>query len=296
LLLQSCSALAEAHRGGLIHRDFKPSNILVTERKFAKLADFGLAKRIAPDQGQSASSALAGTPYYMAPELFKGEPADTRSDVYAVGVSLYYLVTGQFPFVERNLTRLMQMHKEQAPPDPRQANPHLPGNIAALIDQCLAKDPGDRPQDGLQLHQQLREVYLGLRDIRSLVAEASADLQLNAEQEGNRMVLNVPLPGGRRQRVFVEDGRVGPWEERLVKIYSLCCPVRESYFRRALELNANIAHGSLAIETIDGQAFFVMLNRYPRATCDAEEIRRSIVDISKWADQVEMALTGEDRH
>jgi serine/threonine-protein kinase len=296
LLLQSCAALAAAHRSGLIHRDFKPSNILVADGQHAKLADFGLAKRIVADTLDEAAGDLAGTPPYMAPELFAHRRADPRSDVYAVGVSFYYLLTGTLPFGERNLPRLIRQHAELAPPDPRQCCPELPDEVVDLIERCLAKRPEDRPEDGDQLYLALREVYLGLRDIRSLVAEAMATLNLDVHADGDRQTVDVPLPGGRRQRVFIEDRTAGPWAEHLVKIYSLCCPVREDYFRRALELNADIAFGSLAIEEIDGQPFFVMVNRYPRSTCDAEEIRQSVLDISKWADKVEYALTGQDRH
>jgi eukaryotic-like serine/threonine-protein kinase len=146
------------------------------------------------------------------------------------------------------------------------------------------------------LHAELREIYLGLRDIRSLVIEAMAALDLTVESEGDRHVVTVPLSGGRTQRIYIEDQTEGPWAEHLVKIYSLCCPAQDSYFRKALELNADIAFGALAIDNIDGQPFFVMVNHYPRRTCDAEEIRRSVVNISKWADQVEFALTGEDHH
>lgn len=295
-LLQSCSALAEAHRCGLIHRDFKPSNILVGPGDFAKLADFGLAKRVAADRDAEGVGKLAGTPYYMAPELFAGQPADARSDVYAVGVSYYYLLTGNFPFLDRNLTRLIRLHAEQPVPDPRSQCADLPGEIAELIAQCLAKDPRQRPEDGLHLQQRLREVFLRLRDIRSLVDDAVGGLQLAAQMDGERLMVQVPLPEGRQQRVYIEDRVSGPWSEQLVKIYSLCGPVREDYLRHALELNADISHGSLAIEKVEGSDFFVMINLYPRATCDAEEIRQSILDISHWADQVERALTGEDRH
>jgi eukaryotic-like serine/threonine-protein kinase len=296
LLMQSCAGLGAAHRNGIIHRDFKPSNILVTDLVRAKLSDFGLAKRIVADRSEQALEALAGTPSYMAPELFAGRRADPRSDVYAVGVSLYYLLTGSLPFGERNLRKLIGQHTHASPPDPRQQSPELPEKAMRLIGRCLSKRPEERPENGDQLYQELRELYLGLRDIRSLVVEAVATLDLTVQSEGDRQVVTVPLPGGRQQRVYIEDRAAGPWPEHLVKIYSLCCPVQETYFRRALELNANIAFGALAIEQVDGQAYFVMINHYPRTTCDAEEIRQSVLEISKWADQVEFALTGEDRH
>jgi eukaryotic-like serine/threonine-protein kinase len=295
-MLQSCSALAAAHRSGLIHRDFKPSNILVTQDQQAKLSDFGLAKRIVADGSDEMPETLAGTPAYMAPELFAGHRADPRSDVYAVGVSLYYLFTGSLPFSERILGKLIEQHARATPPDLRQQCPELPEEVVGLIQRCLSKRPEERPEDGDRLYAELREVYLGLRDIRSLVAEAAASLNLTVRSEGDRQVVTVPLPGGRQQRVFIEDRTEGPWSQHLVKIYSLCCPVEESYFRRALELNASIAFGALAIEEVDGQPCFVMVNHYPRSTCDTEEIRQSVLDISKWADQVEFALTGKDRY
>ncbi len=296
LLLQSCSALAAAHRNGLIHRDFKPSNILVTDDHQAKLSDFGLAKRIVADGAEQVPEMLAGTPPYMAPELFAGRQADTRSDVYAVGVSWYYLLTGNLPFGERNLQKLIDQHTHVAPPDPREHCPELPVEVVQLVERCLAKRPEQRPEDAGHLHAHLREVYLGLRDIRSLVIEAMAALDLTVESEGDRHAVTVPLPEGRYQRIYIEDQTEGPWDEHLVKIYSLCCPAQDSYLRKALELNADIAFGALAIDQIDGRPFFVMVNHYPRRTCDAEEIRRSVVNISKWADQVEFALTGEDHH
>ncbi len=296
LLLQSCSALAAAHRNGLIHRAFKPSNILITEDYQAKLSDFGLAKRIVAGGAQQVPETLAGTPPYMAPELFAGRRADARSDVYAVGVSWYYLLTGELPFAERNLRKLIDLHTHAAPPDPREQCAGLPDEVVQLIERCLAKRPEQRPKDADHLHAELREVYLGLRDIRSLVVEAMAAVDLKVESQGDRHVVNVPLEGGRQQRIYIEDQTEGPWDEHLVRIYSLCCPVQDSYFRKALELNADIAHGALAIDEVDGQPYFVMVNHYSRRTCGAEEIRRSVVNMSKWADQVEFALTGEDRH
>ena len=121
LLSQACSALAEAHRCGVVHRDFKPSNILVHRNGQAKLADFGLAKRVSG--GGSLDDSLAGTPYFMAPELFRTRPASKASDVYAVGVSYYYLLTGEFPYVERNVGKLAEKHANAPVPDPASGAP-----------------------------------------------------------------------------------------------------------------------------------------------------------------------------
>ena len=290
----ACAALGEAHRRGLIHRDFKPSNILVGPRDFAKLADFGLAKRIASGRPRRAPDTLTGTPYFMAPELFEGEPASRQSDVYAVGVSYYYLLTGRFPFLDRSLVGLAEKHASEPVPDPRRACPELPDAVADLLNRCLAKRAADRPPDGQALCEALSAIARRLRDLRSLVAEALHELDVAWRAEGNRIAVTVRLPHGRSQRVDVEEVVAGPWQEELVKIASPCCPVDDSYLRRALELNATIAHGCLAIEEFEGQPFFVMTRAYPRATCDPEEIRSSVEDIAQWADRVEQLLTGRD--
>ena len=159
-LLQSCSALAQAHRQGMVHRDFKPSNILVRQDGIAKLADFGLAKRVVSPSSPT-DRGLTGTPYYMAPELFHGWPGSKASDVYAVGVSYYYLLTGNFPFKHRNIARLATLHARQLVPDPRAVSADVPDSTSELIQRAMAKDPGDRFADATELHAALQRVYDG---------------------------------------------------------------------------------------------------------------------------------------
>jgi hypothetical protein len=211
-------------------------------------------------------------------------------------VSYFYLLTGQFPFVDRKIMRLAAKHAAAPVPDPRVHCPELPEGVVDLLNRCMAKNPADRPPDGVALHEELQVVSRRLRDLNSLVAEAMAQMEASWESDGKRVVITVPLPNERTQRVYVEETVSLPWSEQLLKIYSLCCPVDETYYRRALELNADICHGSLAIVELEGQPFFVMGNIYPRATCDPEEIRHSVRDIANWADKVEYALTGQDQH
>ena len=291
ILAQACSALAEAHRCGLVHRDFKPSNVLVSNMGVAKLSDFGLAKQI-----DAGGETLAGTPYFMAPELFKGVAASRRSDVYAVGVSYYYLLTGRFPFTARAVPDLARKHANDTIPDPREFCPGLPVAAIELLDQCMAKQADQRPADGEAVYRELKAIFRAMRSLESLVVEAVGDLDVACEIEGNCAALTVPQPNGRSQRVLVEDCTAKVGSEHVIKIYSVCCAAQETYYRRALELNATISHGSLAIEDMDGQPCFVMVNSYPRSTCDPEEVRRSVMDIAQWADKVENVLTGQDRH
>lgn len=296
-LMQVCGALAAAHRSGMIHRDFKPSNVLVRRDGVAKLADFGLAKRIA--SGTSAIPAagrLQGTPYFMAPELFCGKSASRESDVYAVGVSLFYLLAGEFPFVRERLSELAAVHAHQPVPELARFAADVPGEVVALLHECLAKEPSARPRDGAALYGRLRTIFGSLRDFPALVADALAPLDASWETSDARVKVSVCTDGDRRQTVYIEDSPAAAGGEPVVRIYSICAPSDESYFRRALELNAKIAHGALALEDIDGKPHFVMVASYPRATCDVEEVRKSVLDVAQWADRVEKTLTGDDEH
>ena len=112
----------------------------------------------------------------MAPELFRGAPGSPASDVYAVGVSYFYLLTGTFPFTSRHLVRLEQLHAEQPVPDPRTICPDIPAAAVATIHRAMAKRPEDRHPDGEALAADLQSVFTQLRTLRSIVDEAVAGL------------------------------------------------------------------------------------------------------------------------
>ena len=150
--LQICRAMAAAHKVQLIHRDLKPENILLVPREDAppqtKILDFGLAKDLMPlpaaDRLTLPGTTL-GTPEYMAPEQAMGLPADTRSDIYAVGVMLFELLTGALPYDATSAEDLLQK-KRQDPPRPiTELRADLPTDLAREIMRCLERDPDDRP-------------------------------------------------------------------------------------------------------------------------------------------------------
>jgi len=142
---QVLAALGYAHQQHIVHRDIKPSNMMLTPSGVVKLMDFGIAQR--GDQGDlTKTNTTVGSYAYMSPEQIKGEPVDGRSDLYAVGVSLYEMVTGQKPFPSDTAFSTMQAHLQTAPRPPIELRPDLPPALSQLILMAVAKDPAARFQ------------------------------------------------------------------------------------------------------------------------------------------------------
>jgi serine/threonine-protein kinase len=139
IALQTLAGLGYAHARRIIHRDIKPSNLFFTHEKQVKIMDFGLAKMV--EEVRKGSSIIAGTPYYMAPEQALGAAVDHRADLYAFGVTLYQLLTGEVPFSE-GIVQYHHLHTP--PPDPRELLPSLPEPLAELVLRLLAKRPEQR--------------------------------------------------------------------------------------------------------------------------------------------------------
>jgi hypothetical protein len=138
---QLLRALSYAHRRGVIHRDVKPSNIIVTAGGAVKVADFGIARIVEDDVGKPGE--IVGSARYMSPEQLKGEEATPRSDVYSVGVLLYHCLTGRPPF-SGGVRALAQQHIHKSPTPPRRLNAKISPEMEAVILKALAKDPSDR--------------------------------------------------------------------------------------------------------------------------------------------------------
>jgi predicted Ser/Thr protein kinase len=147
---QIASALDAAHRTGLVHRDVKPSNILVTDDDFAYLIDFGIA-RAAGQTGLTHTGAVVGTWWYMAPERLTGGSADGRSDVYALACVLYECLTGQSPYPGDSLEEQVTGHLTVDPPKPHAVNPAVSAAFDEVIAHGMAKDPEQRYQTAREL-------------------------------------------------------------------------------------------------------------------------------------------------
>jgi eukaryotic-like serine/threonine-protein kinase len=160
LITQVLAALSYAHQRGVIHRDVKPSNVLVRADGTVKLTDFGIASR-AGDPRLTGPGMALGSLYYMSPEQIKASPVDARSDIYSVGVSLYEIVTGRRPVQGDSLFSIMAAHLQQIPVPPIQLMPHIPHELSWIIERSLQKSPDDRFQSAEDFRVALSHVYPG---------------------------------------------------------------------------------------------------------------------------------------
>ncbi|MGH9523360.1 MAG: protein kinase domain-containing protein [Terriglobales bacterium] len=144
---QLCAALDAAHAEGVVHRDFKPQNILLATNDQVYVSDFGLAKSLEADIGLSRTGEFLGTPRYMAPEQVAGGVIDHRVDLYALGLILYEMLTGDVPFHADTTMQLMYKRVNEAPKSPKELNPGLPEWLVKVVMRCLERDPERRYQN-----------------------------------------------------------------------------------------------------------------------------------------------------
>lgn len=143
VFLHTLEAIGYAHSMNIVHRDIKPNNVMITESEEVKVMDFGIA-RVVGSERMTREGSMIGTPEYMAPEQIRGQDVDPRTDIYALGILLYEMLTGRLPFMNQNQFELMRAHIELPPPMPRKYAPHLPESMEAIMLQALAKKKEDR--------------------------------------------------------------------------------------------------------------------------------------------------------
>ncbi|HSR11703.1 MAG TPA: serine/threonine-protein kinase, partial [Thermodesulfobacteriota bacterium] len=149
-------ALDFAHRHGIVHRDVKPANIMITPEGHIKVMDFGIAKVASSTQTQAGS--VLGTPSYMSPEQIRGEDLDGRSDLFSLGSVLYELLTGRRPFRAANLAALSDEINKESPLPASQVNPGIPDTVDPVLGKAMAKDREERYATGMEMAQALRSV------------------------------------------------------------------------------------------------------------------------------------------
>jgi hypothetical protein len=158
-MVKICQAVGYAHSRGMIHRDLKPANVMIMPTGEPILMDFGIVKMLGGDT-QTATGGLIGTVAYMAPEQIRGERADPRTDIYALGVMLFEMISGQRPFQGDSAPATMMMHLTQPVPDIRTLNQETPPALVGIVEKALAKSPADRFQSTHEMAAALQTVSL----------------------------------------------------------------------------------------------------------------------------------------
>ncbi|GAB4135499.1 MAG: hypothetical protein Tsb009_01860 [Planctomycetaceae bacterium] len=177
ITLVCADALAHAHEQGMIHRDIKPDNILVTKKGLVKVADFGLAKAMDEDVSVTQTGTGLGTPLYMAPEQARNaKHVDQRSDIYALGCTLYYFLTGEHPFSGKNTLELIMAKEEGKFKSARRLNKEIPESLDLMIDKMIAKKPEHRYADCQEIIHGLQKLGRENATLSFLGSEATATL------------------------------------------------------------------------------------------------------------------------
>lgn len=203
--LQIADALSVAHENGVIHRDIKPQNVLVTGTGDAKVTDFGIARAVS--SSVTATSVVLGTAGYMSPEQAMGEPVGPQSDLYSLGVVLFEMLTGTLPYTAENPVAQAMKHINEQPRSPREVNPSVPETLDALTLKLLAKNPGDRYASATELANDLERLRSGLSPIAVDTEKMTTPLpsalkgrtQKTAVHPAGAASIGGPVRGGRRR-------------------------------------------------------------------------------------------------
>ncbi|MGH3938777.1 MAG: Stk1 family PASTA domain-containing Ser/Thr kinase [Pseudonocardiaceae bacterium] len=164
-----CAALDFSHRGGIIHRDVKPANVMITNDGAVKVMDFGIARALADGQGLTQTAAVIGTAQYLSPEQARGEPVDARSDVYAAGCVLYELITGQPPFTGDSPVAVAYQHVREDPTPPSHQHPGISAAMDAMVLRAMSKNPANRYQSAAEMRSDLVRALAGQRPMAPTV-------------------------------------------------------------------------------------------------------------------------------
>jgi serine/threonine protein kinase len=169
IIIQACRGLDYAHRNGVVHRDVKPGNLLVSDQEVVKLADFGIA-RAADQSSITQAGSVLGTAAYLSPEQARGDEAGPRADLYSLGVVTYQLISGRLPYEASSLSELALRQQRESPVPLDELVPAAPHALAEAVQGALAIDQRDRPEEAMQFAAELRDGAQGIRSSGAVTA------------------------------------------------------------------------------------------------------------------------------
>ena len=189
IILAAARGMSYAHKLGLIHRDVKPANLMLTKAGTVKVMDFGLARADQEDQHLTMSGALVGTPHYMAPEQVEGKvEIDARADMYSLGITLFHMLTGRPPFIAKNMYDILMSHVRETVPNPRDYNTNISDETATLVLWMCEKDREKR-----------------LPSMERLIVEISRAMGLSSAEQASGVQAPLKLTTPSRRRVASQD-------------------------------------------------------------------------------------------
>ncbi|MDT5013839.1 MAG: eukaryotic-like serine/threonine-protein kinase [Mycobacterium sp.] len=200
IIADACQALNFSHQHGIIHRDVKPANIMISRTGAVKVMDFGIARALADRSNVTQTSAVIGTAQYLSPEQARGETVDARSDVYSLGCVLYEILTGEPPFVGDSPVAVAYQHVREAPVPPSQKHENVTPELDAVVLKALAKNPDNRYQSAAEMRADLVRVHNGeAPDAPKILTDADRTSLLTSTG-GRRYEEPANIPAGRNGR------------------------------------------------------------------------------------------------
>ncbi len=191
LAIQICAGIGYAHRSGLVHADIKPQNILVTPQDVVKVTDFGIAQALNDTQPQQRAEVVWGSPHYFAPEQARGEQPSPASDIYAIGIVMFEMLTGRLPYTGANQQDLALAHIRERVPRVTELNPSVPESLANIVYKVMGKEANDR----YRMADQLGHVLQNFKDkARDYTAQNNPNVPPAVPSQPPQVAPQIPMP------------------------------------------------------------------------------------------------------